>query len=166
MWMSGTSFSSGLVSGVAAQLLALHPNWGPDDVKGALMLTARSLPLVTTRAAGVGEIDGNAASAVAVPPNPNENLYAFVKVDPVTGLKIFDADAWTSYASTHPTWSPANWSSVSWSSVSWSSVSWSSVSWSSVSWSSVSWSSVSWSSVSWSSVSWSSVSWSSATAVS
>jgi subtilisin family serine protease len=43
MWMSGTSFAAPVVSGAAAQLLARHPNWTPDEVKGALMLTARAL---------------------------------------------------------------------------------------------------------------------------
>jgi subtilisin family serine protease len=43
MWMSGTSFAAPVVSGAAAQLLARHPNWSPDKVKGALMLTAQVL---------------------------------------------------------------------------------------------------------------------------
>ena len=37
MWMSGTSFAAPVVSGAAAQLLARHPDWTPDEVKGALM---------------------------------------------------------------------------------------------------------------------------------
>src|SRR5262249_57933196 len=40
MWMSGTSFAAPVVAGAAADLLALNPSWTPDDVKGALMLTA------------------------------------------------------------------------------------------------------------------------------
>jgi subtilisin family serine protease len=44
MWMSGTSFAAPVVSGAAAQLLARHPSWTPDEVKGALMHTARPLP--------------------------------------------------------------------------------------------------------------------------
>jgi len=36
----GTSFAAPFVSGVAANLLALHPGWTPDQVKGALMLSA------------------------------------------------------------------------------------------------------------------------------
>src|ERR671933_1130644 len=40
MWMSGTSLAAPIVSGEAALLLAQHPQWTPDDVKGALMESA------------------------------------------------------------------------------------------------------------------------------
>ena len=59
MWMSGTSFAAPLVSGAAAQLLAKYPNWTPDQVKGALMLTAR--PTAAGTALGVGEVNAKGA---------------------------------------------------------------------------------------------------------
>src|SRR4051812_36596244 len=37
MWMSGTSFAAPIVSGAAATVIARHPDWMPDQVKGALM---------------------------------------------------------------------------------------------------------------------------------
>ena len=160
MWMSGTSFAAPIVSGAAALILGRHPDWTPDQVKGALMLTARSLPSADSGSVGVGQIDAAAAAAVTSPPNPNENLYAFVATDP-SGERVFDADAWNAHVTADSSWSSSSWSSSSWSSSSWSSSSWSSSSWSSSSWSSSSWSSSSWSSSSWSSSSWSSSSWSS-----
>ena len=42
MQLSGTSFAAPVVSGAAAYLLALHPDWTPDQVKGALMLAAQA----------------------------------------------------------------------------------------------------------------------------
>ncbi|MBA3346927.1 MAG: response regulator [Actinobacteria bacterium] len=75
MWMSGTSFAAPIVSGAAAELLARHPDWTPDQVKGALMPTARAVPGADALSAGVGEIDAGAAAAVVDSPNPNENLY-------------------------------------------------------------------------------------------
>jgi subtilisin family serine protease len=37
---NGTSYSAPLVAGSAALLLEAHPNWGPMDVRGALLATA------------------------------------------------------------------------------------------------------------------------------
>ena len=71
MWMSGTSFSTPVVSAAAAQILARHPGFTPDQVKGALMLAANYLPNVSGGAAGVGEIDAGVASTFDDPPNPN-----------------------------------------------------------------------------------------------
>src|SRR3954470_1429562 len=75
MWMSGTSFAAPVVAGAAAQILARHPDWGPNEVKGALMLTSTYLGDVKDpQSVGVGEIDAAyAASLDFTPPNPNEN---------------------------------------------------------------------------------------------
>jgi serine protease AprX len=142
--MSGTSFAAPVVAGAAANLLAAHPNWTPDQVKGALMLTAKPLPATTPLSAGVGQVRAHAALGVVAPPNPNAALYRFVERS--DGEPSFDAAAWAEAAASDPAWSSASWSSASWSSASWSSASWSSASWSSASWSSDSWTSASWTS--------------------
>src|SRR5205085_8231630 len=93
MWMSGTSFSTPVVSAAAAQILARHPNFSPDQVKGALMLTANWLPMVEGNAGGVGEIDAGVAATVDNPSNPNVGLYQFVAPDH-TGSREFHAAGW------------------------------------------------------------------------
>ena len=45
--LSGTSFAAPVVAGAAAQILAKHPSYTPDQVKGALMETATPLPSCT-----------------------------------------------------------------------------------------------------------------------
>lgn len=161
MWMSGTSFAAPIVSGAAAQLLARHPDWTPDEVKGALMLTAQAVPNAAPLSAGVGEIDAGAAAALTDPPNPNENLYAFVAPDE-NGTPTLDADAWNAHVAQDASWTSASWTSASWTSASWTSASWTSASWTSASWTSASWTSASWTSASWTSASWTSASWTSA----
>jgi serine protease AprX len=161
MWMSGTSFSAPMVAGAAAQILALHPDWTPDQVKGALMLSASPLPLVTDSSGGVGELNAAAAAAVINPPNPNAGLDQFLTTNPTSGGTVFDAAAWSSAAWSSAAWSSAAWSSAAWSSAAWSSAAWSSAAWSSAAWSSAAWSSAAWSSAAWSSAAWSSAAWSS-----
>jgi serine protease AprX len=137
MWMSGTSFAAPIVSGAAAQILARHPDWGPNEVKGALMLTSAYLSGAAAGSAGVGEIDAaTAASLDFTPPNPNENFYEFIHPDPVTGQPVFDQASWASRVASDASWSSASWASASWAQASWASASWASASWSSASWSS------------------------------
>jgi len=150
MWMSGTSFSAPVVSGIAATIIAKHPTWTPDQVKGAIMETV-SVPTgySSDGAMGVGVVNGSAALNASGVPNPNASLNEFVSIHSATGNPEFDAGAWYSTAISHASWSSASWSSASWSSASWSSASWSSASWSSASWSSASWANASWANASW-----------------
>jgi serine protease AprX len=146
--LSGTSLSAPIVSGVAADVLALHPNLSPDQVKGALMLGALPLRKVRTAAAGVGEVFLPAAAAIALPPNPNRALDRFLVPDPIGPGVVFDDAAWREAARASSGWNAVSWSD-GWNGALWSVQSWANVSWSDVSWSDVSWSDVSWSDVSW-----------------
>ncbi len=160
MQLSGTSFAAPVVSGAAAYLLALHPNWSPDQVKGALMLTAKSLPTASPLSVGVGEIDAARAGDVVAPPNPNAALNQFLIPDPTgSSTPVFDAASWGSAASSDASWGSASWGSASWGSASWGSASWGSTFWSAASWGSASWGSASWGAASWGAASWGAASW-------
>jgi serine protease AprX len=134
MWMSGTSFSTPVVSAAAAQILARHPGFTPDQVKGALMLAANYLPNVSGPAAGVGEIDAGVASTFDDPPNPNVGLYQFVKSDGPSGQRTFDSASWAAYLSSGASWAQASWAEASWAEASWASASWAEASWAEASW--------------------------------
>jgi serine protease AprX len=162
MWMSGTSFSAPIVSGAAAQLLARHPDWTPDQVKGALMLTARTLPQAAPLSAGVGEIDIAAAAALQNPPNPNENLYDFVRQDS-KGRTYFDASAWNEHVLADATWTSATWTSATWTSATWTSATWTSSAWAAAALTDATWTSATWTSATWTSATWTSATWTSAT---
>ena len=158
--LSGTSFAAPLVSGIAAYLLAIHPEWTPDQVKGALMLTAKSTPSARPGSLGVGEVNGPKAADVTNPPNPNLALRRFLAADPNGGsVPVFDAASWANVAQADASWASASWASASWASASWASASWASASWASASWASASWASTAEAAASWASASWASASY-------
>jgi serine protease AprX len=134
MWMSGTSFATPVVSAAAAQILARHPEFTPDQVKGALMLAANYLPNDSAGAGGVGEIDAGIAATIDAPPNPNEGFQQFIKSDLLNGSKAFDAVSWNEYVSANASWAQASWAAASWASASWNAASWASASWAAASW--------------------------------
>ena len=93
--LSGTSFAAPVVAGTAAQLLARHPAWSPDQVKGALMQTTQQVaPGVPQGAAGTGELDAAAAAAVVAPINPNAALNQYL-VQESPGRTVFDGESWS-----------------------------------------------------------------------
>jgi serine protease AprX len=161
MWMSGTSFSAPVVSGIAAQLLARHPDWTPDQVKGALMLTATTAPFAPDLSLGVGEVDAAAAAAVVAPPNPNEGLDQFVRTE-AGGLPYFDAAAWNAYVGANASWTNASWTNASWTNASWTNASWTNASWTNAAFTDASWTNASWTNASWTNASWTNASWTNA----
>jgi serine protease AprX len=160
MWMSGTSFATPVVSGAAALILASHPSWTPDQVKGALMLTAQPTA-AAAGALGVGEVNAKAASLVSSPPNPNLALDQFVGSDGVGGI-AFDSASWANVAQADASWNQASWNAASWSQASWNAASWANASWAQACWASASWNAASWAAASWAAASWAAASWNAA----
>jgi serine protease AprX len=157
MWMSGTSFAAPVVAGAAAQLLALKPTLTPDQVKGALMLSARQLPAVASLCAGVGELDLAAAAEIVAPPNPNENLYEFVRSGGTR--QVFDVGRWEATVQADANWTSANWTSANWTSANWTSSNWTSSQWSAANWTSSNWTSANWTLANWTASNWTSSNW-------
>jgi serine protease AprX len=154
MQLSGTSFAAPVVAGAAAQILAKHPTFTPDQVKGALMVSAKPLVNAAPMSVGVGELRMDKSSFVLNAPNPNKGLDQYVKTNPLTGVTAFDAVSWFNTAKANVSWNSVSWNDVSWNDADFSAVSWSSVSWNTVSWATISWNDVSWNDVSWADVSW------------
>lgn len=148
MWMSGTSFAAPVVSGMAASILAAHPTWTPDQVKGAIMQTV-SAPTgyQSNGGLGLGVVNSEAATSAPGTANPNAGLNQFVTS--AGGVPTFNATLWYQTAQSNASWNSASWSSASWANASWSSASWANASWSSASWANASWANASWANASW-----------------
>jgi serine protease AprX len=158
MQLSGTSFAAPVVAGAAAALRAQNPSWTPDQVKGALMVTAMKEPILN-RAGGVGGVNVQAARTLTTtPPNPNAplNQYLMTASD---GTKTFNAAAWQSGALANSAWDTAAWSDAAWSSAAWASVAWSDAAWADAAWASAAWGTAAWSDVAWADVAWSDAAW-------
>ena len=152
--LSGTSFAAPATAGAAAQILARHPSFTPDQVKGALMGTATKAPKAPPGSIGMGELDAAAAAAVSNPANPNRAIEQYLIPDPAGGsTPVFNTVAWSDTAKANVSWDAVAWGDVSWSSVAWGDVAWSDVAWSDVSWQDVAWGDVAWGDVSWQDVS-------------
>jgi serine protease AprX len=161
--LSGTSFAAPMVAGAAAYLLAEHPAWTPDQVKGALMLAAKSTPSADPLSLGVGELDAARAVDVVAPPNPNLALQRYLVPDPSDlSTPVFDAAAWGSAAWGSAAWGSAAWGSAAWGSAAWGSAAWGSTYWSSAAWGTAAWGSAASETAAWGSAAWGSAAWGSA----
>jgi serine protease AprX len=155
MQLSGTSLAAPVVAGAAANLLAVHPDWTPDQVKGALMASATALPQAPARSSGLGEINAAAAAGLAAPANPNAAIEQFLVADPFGGpTAVIDTVAWASAAAADPTWASTYWGSTYWGSTYWGSTYWGSTYWGSTVAGATYWGSTYWGSTYWGSTYW------------
>jgi serine protease AprX len=141
MRMSGTSVSSAMVAGVAALVLAHHPDYRPTKVKGAIV--------------GSGHrISGSATPAV----DAHKALSATSKL--VNKGLLPSRLLMATLVKSGVAWSGTTWSGITWEGVTWESITWESITWESVSWErAVTWEGVAWESVSWEAIMRQSVSW-------
>jgi serine protease AprX len=107
----GTSMAAPVVAGAVADLLQVHPQYTPDQVKGALTATA-----LKVRRSVAGEV----SVAGLVQANPpikavNQGLTPNVAIDPSTGEIDYSRSSWS-----RSSWSRSSWSRSSWSRSSWS----------------------------------------------
>jgi serine protease AprX len=133
---SGTSLAAPIVSGVVADLLAAHPDWTPDIVKGAIVNSGASLTGGGIELRAMGAYWASGAQLAS-----NQNLTPNQLVNPNTDGIDYNTASWSAGTwgrATDPltaSWSTASWSCDSCSSTSSDDVSPSTASWSNVGWS-------------------------------
>ena len=139
--LSGTSFAAPVVAGAAAQLLALHPELTPDQVKGALLLGSEQTPAAAAGSLGAGELNtGKSASLLGgTLPNPNAALNSYLAYDwSVSPIAYFDSDKWTKAIAGNASWDATSWEAKWWTSASQETKWWTSAAWETKWWTSVS----------------------------
>jgi serine protease AprX len=168
--LTGTSMSTGVVSGAAALLLQRRPGLSPGELKALLAGTARpygaqgATGVPDATADGSGMLDAKAADQSPLLPAVNGGLrpadgFARALYPVLYGSPLH----WKNPLLGGILWNLLTWSTLGWNSVAWDNFAWDSVAWDSVAWDSVAWDSVAWDSVAWDSVAWDSVAWDSYT---
>jgi serine protease AprX len=176
---SGTSMSTALVSGVAADLISARPNLTPDQVKALLAGTAyRSPGLSEGPAAGAGGVDVAAALAAPTPdvpdatddstagaPDPDSLSPGQVKQWDRFSAAVLDGDraeaydAWRKLSPEARSWVGRSWVALSPEARSWVARSWVGRSWVGADGSADEWLARSWAARSWVARSWVARSW-------
>ena len=160
MQLSGTSFAAPVVAGAAAMLLAQHPTWTPDQVKGALMVTA------TPGAEGAEGLArrrrGQHRSGAVVLRRPRRTRTRasnkFVKAarrrdarrstrrrgrrrprPTRRGTRCLVGRRLVGCGLVDVAWSDAAWADAAWASVAWGDAAWSDVAWSDAAWADAAW---------------------------
>ncbi|MCS6817029.1 MAG: S8 family serine peptidase [Blastocatellia bacterium] len=90
---NGTSFAAPRVAGVAALLKQLRPGWTPDEIRSAILTTARRPPQLEARRVmdrGVGLVDMRALARVLTTVDSPTHSFGAIRVQqPITRTKTF-----------------------------------------------------------------------------
>jgi serine protease AprX len=160
---SGTSQAAAVVSGAAALVLQANPALTPDEVKNALVSTARPLAGASAVDAGAGQLDVRAAVAEATGRAvPVAQAWPVASglgsldgarggshlVDPAGDVlagevdvlgAAWDPSAWSVASSRGLSWDGGRWLRARWGAVSWDRARWGAVSWDRARWSGAVW---------------------------
>jgi serine protease AprX len=182
---SGTSQAAAVTSGLAALVLAAHPEYTPDQVKRVLMGTASPIVGVPATDQGTGRV--NVTSALTAAPGPASwqvgvatglgsielsrgglNVETFcpgkttstlIKGEIDVRCEAWNGSSWTGSSWTGSSWTGSSWTGSSWTGSSWTGSSWTGSSWTGSSWTGGSWTGSSWTGSSWTGSSWTGSSW-------
>jgi serine protease AprX len=177
---SGTSEATAMTAGLAALLLQAHPTWTPDQVKFALMSTARPMSSWTANNQGAGRV--NVAAALALDPSnaPQQNSTATGLgsleasrgglhvtttcpggVLPTVILGEIDArcEAWNGSAWTGSAWTGSAWTGSAWTGSAWTGSAWTGSAWTNATWTGSAWTGGTWAGNSWQGSAWTGSAW-------
>jgi serine protease AprX len=130
---TGTSQATAVTSGLAALLLAAHPEANPTQVKASLRCAATDMR---------GDRDGAGLVHATTTVCAGTDGQALDGSGDMTGEAGFDASSWGASS-----WGASSWGASSWGASSWGASSWGASSWGASSWGASSWGASSWASL-------------------
>jgi serine protease AprX len=139
MQLSGTSFAAPVVAGAAQQLLLRHPTWTPDQVKGALLATARKAPNAAPGSIGAGEVNAGKAATISSPPNPNLALDRYLVTGSTGSGQVFNSATWEEAVKKSTVWDAATWTDATWTDATWTDATWTDATWTDATWTDATW---------------------------
>jgi serine protease AprX len=165
--LTGTSMSTGVVSGAIALLLERSPNLSPDQVKLVLRSTARPFGQGALPAsAGAGMIDAYAAVNSGVRGNGNpaqrqadglaRTFYpALYGVQNLVWRNVnYLGLNWLSY-----TWQTLPWDQAAWDNIAWDNIAWDNIAWDNIAWDNIAWDNIAWDNIAWDNAEWNNIAW-------
>ena len=117
---SGTSQSTAIVSGLAAILLAAHPEASPLQVKASLRCAADDLH---------GKRDGSGLVSTTTTLCAGTDGQALDGSGDASGETSFDASSWAASSWAASSWAASSWAASSWAASSWAASSWAGQDW-------------------------------------
>jgi serine protease AprX len=181
---SGTSQATAVVSGAAALLIGAYPSLTPNQVKNALVATAKVSPVGTPKRMGAGIVNvaGAAALVAAGGASPagspaglgqgtgtlegaRGSVHAEDRGIALVGEKDIFGRAWApstfaSRTTAGTTWTAGTWNGSTWTGSSWTATGdWATSSWSGTSWAGITWGGRTWTSRTFAANSWDGRSW-------
>jgi serine protease AprX len=184
---TGTSMSTGTVSGAVAQMLQRNPGFSPDDVKYRLKATARDISDTDPNKAGAGLIDAYAATNAVVPGVSTQvyprstglgslaldrggiDLEVVTPLGQIALLGEFTAQTDPSKVSaTNPaglfpyiglTFTQSGWEGTAWKGTAWKDEDWAGTAWKGTAWKATVWDGTAWKGTAWKNSDWEGTAW-------
>ena len=148
---SGTSMSTALVSGIAADLLDDHPAATPDDIKGALLDGGVAVAGSTAPAVNLQGADTATPRA--------EWWQRFPVAFNGLGRGFNTGMPWTASRWTASRWTASRWTASRWTASRWTASRWTASRWTDSGWNDAAWAASRWTASRWTDASWNASAW-------
>jgi serine protease AprX len=178
--LTGTSMSTGVVSGTVALLLQRQPGLTPDQVKAVLKGTAvpfgqASGSTSNPAAVGAGLVDAYGAVMSGVRGAANRgnrptdvSARAFYPAlygrsltwrDPLYHGIVWSVLSWPLVGSNNIAWDNLAWDNIAWDNLAWDNIAWDNIAWDNLAWDNLAWDNLAWDNLAWDNLAWDNIAW-------